>query len=187
MSTEDSIRQLLSPERIESADPFVVLSFCPINVHDTVADIGSGPGFFTIPLAKFLVSGHLYALDLDPDMVSACREQVRRSRLGNVEVLACGEYDFPIAPASLDGAFLAFVVHHSLDQVRFLEAVRKLVQPKGWCTILEWIRKETEHGPPLEVRLDPARLQRLAAQAGFSYRDHRDLSDDQYMMTLRNP
>ena len=187
MSTEEHIKKLLSPSRIEKTDPFVVLSFCPINVHDTVADIGCGPGFFTIPLAKFLVSGRLYALDLDQEMAAACRRRVAESRMGNVEVMECDAFEFPLEPASLDGAFLAFVAHHSPDPVRFLAAVRSLLQPRGWCTVLEWRRKETGEGPPLERRLDPAQLRDLATRAGFRYRDVRNLNEDQYMVTLRNP
>ncbi len=187
MSNEEFIKRLLSPDRMEGADPFVVLSFCPINVHDTVADIGCGPGYFTIPLAKFLVSGSVHALDREPDMVAACRDRIQQARLGNVQVQQCSDLEFPIPQGSLDGAFLAFVVHENSDQVQFLKAVRELVQPKGWCTVLEWHRKPTEQGPPLESRLEPGRLQDLAAQAGFSYRDHRDLNGEQYMMTLRNP
>ena len=184
---EEHIKELLSPERAEKLDPLVVLSFCPINVHDTVADIGCGPGFFTIPLAKFLVNGRLYALDLDREMVAACRHQVAQSRMGNVEIMECEDFQFPLEPSSLDGVFLAFVVHHSPDPVRLLEAVRSLLQPHGWCTVLEWRRKETEDGPPLESRLDPEQLEGLATQAGFSYRGQRSLNADQYMATLRNP
>ena len=110
MSSQEFIQRLLSPERLESLDPFIILSFCPINLHDRVADIGCGPGFFTIPLAKFLVSGDLYALDLDEEMVSACRDRVAQARMGNVEVLKCEALKFPLEPQSLDGAFLAFVV-----------------------------------------------------------------------------
>ena len=176
----------MSPERADRLDPFLILSFCPINVHDRVADIGCGPGFFTIPLAKFLVSGNLHALDLDEEMVAACRERVTQARMGNVEVLKCDEFEFPLEQASLDGAFMAFVLHESPDKLQLLEAVRGLIQPKGWCTVLEWYRKETEHGPPVERRLDPEELQGLAGQAGFRFRDRRDLNGEVYMMTLRN-
>ena len=81
-TVEDRIRRYLSPERAQKLDPFVVLSFCPVNVHDTVADIGCGPGYFTLPLAKMLVNGKVYALDLDEQMVAACRERIDQARLG---------------------------------------------------------------------------------------------------------
>ncbi len=83
--------------------------------------------------------------------------------------------------------FLAFVVQQSPDKPRFLEAVRGLMRPRGWCTILEWYHKETETGPPLERRVDPDDLRGMAEAAGFRCRTWRDLNGEQYMMTLRNP
>ncbi len=186
MSNQEFIQRLLSPERSRTLDTFLVLSFSPINLHDTVADIGCGPGFFTLPLAKYLINGKLYALDIDDEMLAACRERVDRAQLANVEVLKCGEFSFPLDPGSLDGAFLAFVIQQSPDKPRFLSAVRELLQPKGWCTVLEWYRKETEFGPPLERRIDPTDLEALARDAGYRNRGWRDLNGEQYIMTLRN-
>ncbi len=184
-TTREFIDALLSPNRLAAADPLVIFSFCPINIHETVADIGCGPGFFTVPLAKSLINGKLYALDIDEEMVAACQQRVLDARMGNVEVLQCGEYDFPVEPESLDGAFVAFVVHHSPDRPRFLSAVRDLVLPKGWCVVLEWYKKETESGPPLGHRLDPEELVQLARGAGFRSLGWRDLNGEQYMVTFR--
>ena len=186
MTTQEFIQQLLSPERAQKSDPFVVLSFCPVNVHDTVVDIGCGPGYFTLPLAKMLVSGKVFALDIDEEMVAACRERVASARLGNVEARVCSEFEFPVEKGTLDGAFMAFVVHDASDKTRLLGAVRELLQPKGWCSVLEWYRKETETGPPLERRIDPADVEKLARDAGFRPRGWRDLNGEHYMMTLRN-
>ncbi len=183
---QEFIRQLLSPERAETSDPIVILSFSPINAYDTVADIGCGPGYFTLPLAKALVRGKVLALDLDDEMLAACRERVAEARLGNVEILKCSEFEFPIEAGSVDGVFLAFVIQASPDKGRFLKAVREVIQPRGWCSVLEWYRKETEIGPPLERRIDPEDLEAMAREAGFRTMGWRDLNGDQYMMTLRN-
>ena len=185
-SEQEFIQMLLAPERSQSVDTFLVLSFSGINLHDTVADIGCGPGFFTLPLAKYLVSGKLYALDINDEMLAACREQVAQARLGNVEILKCDEFSFPLETGSLDGVFLAFVVQQSPDKPRFLRAVRDLLLPRGWCTILEWYRKETETGPPLERRIDPTDLEVMAREAGYRNRGWRDLNGEQYIMMLRN-
>ena len=186
MTTQQFIDVLLSPDRIQTSDPLVIMSFVPINAYETVADIGCGPGYFTIPLAKSLINGKLYALDIDDEMVAACRERVRQARMGNVEVDKCGEFEFPIEAGSLDGAFIAFVVHHSEDRGRFLDAVRGLMQPRGWCSILEWFRKDTGSGPPLERRIDPGELEETARAAGFRTMGWRPLNDEHYLMTLRN-
>jgi ubiquinone/menaquinone biosynthesis C-methylase UbiE len=186
MATQEFIQRLLSPKRSQTLDTFLVLSISEINLHDTVADIGCGPGFFTLPLAKYLVSGKLYALDINDEMLDACREQVAQARLANVEILKCDEFNFPLETGSLDGVFLAFVIQQSQDKPRLLRAVRELLQPRGWCTILEWYRKETETGPPLERRINPTDLEAMARESGYRNRGWRDLNGEQYMMTLRN-
>ncbi len=185
VENQEFIKRLLRPERAEILDPLVIMSFCPINLHDTVVDIGCGPGYFTLPLAKVLVNGKLYALDIDDEMLAACRARVTQARMGNVEVLQCSEFEFPLEPASVDGAFLAFVVQASPDKPRFLREVHDLLRPRGWCTVLEWYRKETEYGPPLERRIEPDELEKIAQSAGFRPRGWRDINGDNYMMTLR--
>ncbi len=185
-SNEDYIRQLLSPERDRREDVVAILGLSGINDGDTVADIGCGPGYYTVPLARMLSNGKVYALDVDEEMLDACRQQLAEAGLDNAEVLKCEEYEFPLEDGSVDGLFLAFVVHHSEDRVRFLQAVRRVLTPLGWCTVLEWSRKESNDGPPLEYRIDPGELRRLVADAGFRYLDTRELNDGQYMTTLRN-
>lgn len=184
-STQELIQRLMGPDRAQSLDTFLILSMSGINLHDTVADIGCGPGFFTVPLAKYLVSGKLYALDVNDEMLDACRHTVEQARMGNVEILKCGEFEFPLDNGSVDGALLAFVVQQSPDKAKFLRVVAELIHPRGWCTILEWYRKETETGPPLERRIDPPDLQTLAENSGFRQLDWRDLNGEQYMVTLR--
>lgn len=186
ISTQEFIQRLLSSDRDGRIDTFAVLTYSGIGDRDTVGEIGCGPGYFTIPIAKALYNGKLYALDINDEMLEACRQRVSESRMGNVEILKCDEFDFPLKEGSLDGLFLAFVVQHSPDKPRFLSAVRELLRRRGWCTVLEWYHKETETGPPVERRVDPEDLRKMAEDAGFRYQAWRDLNGDQYMMTLKN-
>ena len=181
-----SIERMLRPERVETLDPFRVLSHCPATPRDTIADIGCGPGYFTLPLAKFLIHGKVYALDTSDEMIEACQGRLDTARMGNVEVLKCEEYEFPVEAASLDGVFIAFVVHHPEDRVRFLKAAKEMLMPGGWCYILEWHKKETESGPPQRARITPKELRQIGADAGFKYQSHGDINEENYMMTLIN-
>jgi ubiquinone/menaquinone biosynthesis C-methylase UbiE len=183
---DNSIDQLLRPERMETLDPFRVLSHCPVNPTDIVADIGCGPGYFTLPLAKFLINGKVYALDTDDEMIQACQSRLDAARMGNAEVMKCGEYDFPLEHASVDGLFIAFVVHHPSDRVRFLTAAKEILKPGGWCFILEWHKKETDSGPPLERRITPVEMREIAQDSGFAVQDTGDVNAEQYRMVLIN-
>ena len=185
LTGQDFIRSLLRPERVQENDPFRIITLLPIDPYEHVADIGCGPGFFSIPLAKYLVHGKLYALDTWDEALNELRRRVSEASLGNVDVLECGPLDFPMPDASVEGVFLAYVLHDTEDRVAFLSAVRRLLKPGGWFAILNWYRKETEHGPPLEKRIEPDELESLSRDAGFRWRWWRDLNGIQYMAMLR--
>jgi ubiquinone/menaquinone biosynthesis C-methylase UbiE len=187
-TSEGLIERLLRPGRQEELDPFTIMTFMPIEPDHQVADIGCGPGYFSIPMAKYLVFGKLYALDVSDEMLDALRQRVSEARLGNVEVLKCGETDFPLPRESLDGAFLAFVVHYSEEhesRIAFLQAVRDMLKPRGWCTILEFYKQDTESGPHSRHRIGPEELEGLAREAGFESRWWRDINGTHYMALMR--
>ncbi len=185
MTNEEHIHALLGPEREREVDPFVITTFMPIEPYDDVADIGCGPGYFSIPLAKHLVYGKLYALDVCEEMLDVTRRRAAEARLGNVEVVKCGTTDLRLPEGSLDGAFLAFVVHHNEDREGFLKAVRSLLRSRGWCTVLEWYPVETEHGPPPERRIPLEELRPMVQAAGFRFLSSRALNPHQYMAIFR--
>ena len=191
MSTESghpdmpsTVARMLRPERIQTLDPFRIMAHCPITPRDVVADLGCGPGYFTLPLAKFLINGQVYALDTSDEMVEACQGRIDEARMGNVEVLKCGEYEFPVEPGTLDGLFIAFVVHHPEDRVRFLTSAKKMLRLGGWCFLLEWHKRETETGPPQRARISPDELRELGESAGFKFQESGDVNDENYRMTL---
>jgi ubiquinone/menaquinone biosynthesis C-methylase UbiE len=149
-----------------------------------VADIGCGPGYFTLPLAKFVIHGKVVALDTSDEMVEACKGRMDAARLGNVDVLKCEEYEFPVAAASMDGLFISVTLHHPEDRVRFLTAANEMLKPGGWCFIIEWQPHETESGPPQEVRINKDQLDQIAGDSGFKVQSSINLNEDYYLATL---
>ena len=176
---------LLAPERKEYLDPDRVISVLPIRPYHKVADIGCGPGFFTIPLAKYVSQGRLYALDVQEEMVEACLQKLASVHLTNVDVLLCQDTEFPVENESLDGAFAAFVLHEAQDKEGFLKAVLALLQKGGWFTLIEWYKREMEDGPPLEGRITEDEVKDLAVKAGLRFVSQRDLNGKHYMMQFR--
>ena len=189
LSTQEIIDWHLRPERVEELDPFMIVTYTPIDQYDHVADIGCGPGYFTLPLAKHLVHGKLYALDIEDRMLEAVRMRVGEAKLGNVEALKCGVTDFPLTKGSIDGALLSLVTQEAPDRADFLRAVRDLLKPGGWCTILEWHKAlnldDAEVGAPFEDPIHPAELEELLRSVGFRVGSSRNIAHGYYMAMAR--
>ena len=178
--------RLLSPDRESWADSATVLSHLGIASDARIADIGCGPGYFTVRLARAAGLGVVYALDVDEDMLELCRQSVSAAGLENVRVRRCGEYDFGLNEFSLDLVFLSCVIHHADEQVRFLAAARRLLKASGRCAMLEWVERESDFGPPLERRIGHERLIALASSAGYSGLEHHSLSEHQYLVVAES-
>ena len=180
---------LLSSERRRTLDTHRLLSLLPIHLHHVVADIGCGPGYFTLPLAKFLLYGKVYALDIRDEMLEALRLRVAESHLANVEIAKCGATEFPLPNESLDGVFLSLVTQEVRDRAAFLKAVRDLLRQRGWCAILEWFESdepdENMSAPPVKDPNSPKDLESLVRSVGFRLEFIRILSGGYYMAQMR--
>ena len=176
---------LLSSDRQRSLDVFRVTSLIPIFPHHVIADIGCGPGFFTVPLAKHVFDGKIYAIDVQQEMLDAAKEGLERIRLTNVELILSKDDRLPLDDDSLDGALAAFVVHEAENPKSLLEDTRRCLRRGGWIALLEWNKREMEEGPPLEDRIDELDLYEMAYETGFRSLGRYTLNDNQYMLVMR--
>ena len=185
-SSSDRIQQLLSPERRERLDVHRILSLLPIRPYLIVADIGCGPGLFTIPLAKTLWDGKVYALDTEEEMLDTVRQRAQEARLGNIVTLKSEEAALPLEEDSMDGAMLVCVLHEVSDRTGFVKEVVKALRHSAWCAVIEW-RAEAEkaEGPPAKNRIPEEEMVRLAAECGLRVSLRRKLNDFHYLVVLQ--
>ncbi len=176
---------LLSPERYENLDPLRLLSLLPMLPYQQIADVGCGPGFFTVPLGKYLFDGKVYALDIQQEMLDAAKKAVDDIHLTNVEFKLTKEDKIPLEDESLDGAIIAFVLHEADSATGLLEEAERSIRKGGWLAILEWQKRETEKGPPLEERIDDSDLDEMAQKAGLHAQVKHELNDSQYMLLMQ--
>ena len=178
--------RLLTSERYEQLDIHHIFALLPLTHYQTVADIGCGPGFFTIPLAKSLWDGKVYALDIQEEMLEACRRRVEEVHLGNVEVMLNKETKFPLEASSLDGVLVSLVLHSQIDKAGFLKAVVKLLKPGGWLAFINWhLVPEPTQGPPAERRISVEDVLSLVEEAGLRVTLRSELNGEQYLLVLR--
>ncbi|MGZ3666123.1 MAG: class I SAM-dependent methyltransferase [Ktedonobacterales bacterium] len=177
--------RLLSEERYEALQPESLLRDLGLKQGDTMADIGSGPGFFTIPAAQIVGEhGLVLAADVQGEMLSAVKGRVTEHGLTNVRVVKTSETDVPLPPESCDFVLLAFVLDEIEQRSRFLHRVARLLKPDARIVVLEWRKEEQTEGPPIDDRISEEELTADAQAAGLRISESRELNDHQYLCVL---
>ncbi len=154
----------------------IIAALAGPGVHGDVVEFGCGYGTFTIPMAR-RTSGTVYALDIDPLMVSATTGRAEHAALRNVVV---ERRDFVArgsgrATGSVEFALL-FNILHIEEPVALLNEVHRVLVPSGRLGITHWIHDaRTPRGPSLEIRPRAAQCRAWAEEAGFEVAWHGDL------------
>jgi ubiquinone/menaquinone biosynthesis C-methylase UbiE len=180
------LERLLSEERRRMLDPERYLDLLPLRDDMVVADVGCGPGFFTLPLAQRLRRGRVLACDIQPEMLEAARRRGDEAGLTNVEFRLCSEEQAPLPPDGVDGVLLNFVLHEVTRPRAFLEMLRRGTKPGGFLALAEWHRRETGQGPAVWERLTPEETSTLLQEAGWTVQSLRELNEAQYLVLACN-
>ena len=102
-SDAEGIAILLSDERRAKLPPEATLSAAGVASGQTVVDVGCGPGYFTLPAAELVgPRGKVYGVDVQPEMVEACRQRAAEAGVRQVEVLQSSETHVPLADGIAD-------------------------------------------------------------------------------------
>lgn len=168
-----------------SIDPLRLMAQLPIQSHHAVADFQCGDGHFTIPLAKHLFGGTVYASDTNPINLKIIKEKVIQSRLSNLFVQTEKQREKNIPKQSLDGILLPFALHSSDDRKELLERALSLLKKGAWVAILEWFNRKTAEGPPVSKRMSMEDIVKIGEAIGFRFPLRRILDDQHYVVILR--
>jgi ubiquinone/menaquinone biosynthesis C-methylase UbiE len=133
-----------------------VLAAMALHSGETIADVGAGTGYFSLPLAQAVGSqGRVYAVDAQKEMLSLLRQKLDEFTLPIVELIHAEADNTGLPGSCCDLVFAANVWHEFDDHAAVLLESARVLKADGRIAILDW-RTDVlpEHGPPLEHRLD---------------------------------
>ncbi|MBZ6496866.1 class I SAM-dependent methyltransferase [Natrinema longum] len=156
----DKLEEAEQRYRFVSAEELLwALSLSP---DDTVADLGSGTGFFTDDVASH--AGAVYAVDLQEAMHEYYRE---KGVPENVDLVTSDVSDLPFADGDVDAAFSTMTYHEFASDEAIAE-IRRSLAPSGRLVIVDWAATGTgEAGPPVEERYSADEAADALREAGF--------------------
>lgn len=148
--------RLLSEERRAYQDPDKILQYLNLGQCTVFADVGSGPGYFTLEAARKMQPGGLvYAVDISEEMLERLKSRAAEAGLENIQtVLAEEEDEYPLPTESVDVVLLVNVYHEVDPASNFLGEIKRILKPASTCLVVDWKTEPTPKGPPLEERVD---------------------------------
>jgi ubiquinone/menaquinone biosynthesis C-methylase UbiE len=175
---------LLAKDRADALDTHRVMSFLPLMPYQEVADVGCGPGYFTIPLAKFAFDGKVFALDIHQEMLDAVREAADEVRLSNVETVLSKETKVALDKETIDGALVAFLLSDVAKPAKVLKDLHGTLRTGGWLGVVEETQAN-DNGADAEASLPEAAISELVLAAGFRFTGRYDISSSNYLLVFR--
>jgi ubiquinone/menaquinone biosynthesis C-methylase UbiE len=148
---------------------------------ETVADLGSGTGFYTDDVAAR--AGHVYGVDIQPAMHDYYRE---KSLPDNVELVESDVATLPFADDALDAA-VSTMTYHEVASDDALAELARAMRPGGRLVVADWSGGgEGEAGPPLTERYDLDTVTRALAGAGFEMELATDRPETLFVAAVRD-
>ena len=150
---------LLLPLRRLVISPSQLADRLALSPSDRVLEIGPGPGYFSVEVARRVPAGHLDLLDVQAEMLELARRRLERARMMNTTLAAGDAAALPYPSAAFDVVFLVTVLGEIAQRERAVSEIARVLRPGGRLSITE------SGGDP--DRLSPTELASLLEPHAF--------------------
>jgi ubiquinone/menaquinone biosynthesis C-methylase UbiE len=161
------IEVLEDPERLAELKIPDVVAALGLPDDAIVADVGCGPGAFSVAFARACPRGVVYAADVEPRQLDALRAKLLAQSIDNVVPVLASFEDPHLPPGRVDLIFVCDTYHHLQDRVAYLQGLARDLAPDGRLAFVEYRSGELPVGPPADHKLPAGVRQRELAEAGF--------------------
>jgi SAM-dependent methyltransferase len=178
------LARLESPERAAWQKPDELVAALGLRPGAVAADVGAGPGYFTLRLARAVgPTGQVFGLDVEPRMTALLAERAQAAGLANVTpVLAPGGDGLPPRPCDL--ILLVNAFHHFPDGPGYLRRLAGALAPGGRIALIDFHEGELEVGPPPDHKVTRAQIDEAVAAAGLRVDRELQLLPHQHFLLL---
>ena len=159
-------------------EPKQILETLTLTTNQSTADIGSGNGYFTLPLAEIVQPTPVYAIDIDSDLLNELSRKAEQANFSNIRCLEGDARELSsLLPEPVDTILIANTFHGVEEPAVFAEQAYQSLIPDGRLIILNWHDRPKEEtpiagqprGPPQELRLTPKETEESISSVPFTH------------------
>jgi len=147
----DHKANLIGEERrkFQPAEGIIERSF--VKKGDKVADLGSGNGYITLPLAR--MADEVFAIDAQEEMLRALKERATPAERERIRTMVSELPSIPLEDGCLDHVFLVNILHELGDKKKMVCEIMRVLKKGGAVTFVDFQKAETKMGPPIHERI----------------------------------
>ena len=175
--------KLENSARLADLSPQETLLKIGLGEHDIMCDIGAGSGIFTVPAAR-ITKNAVYAIEINDEFIDIINEKARSEKLSNIKTLRVSDDHYDLDTASVDLAVLVTVFHEIDQKEPVLAEIKRVLKSTGKLAFIEFHKRETPMGPPVEHRISREEVIRICGANGFLVLNEFDVGDNFYCIVM---
>jgi ubiquinone/menaquinone biosynthesis C-methylase UbiE len=128
---------LLLPFRNIFLSPNKLIKRLDLREDFNVLEIGPGPGYFSVKVAKELKKGKLVLADIQQEMLDYSRKRLNARNINNVEYKLCNGKTLDFDNESFDRVFMVTVIGEVDNKREYLKEIKRIIKDEGVLSISE--------------------------------------------------
>jgi ubiquinone/menaquinone biosynthesis C-methylase UbiE len=126
-----------------------------------VMEVGPGPGYFSLQIAKSLINGRLVLADIQKEMLDYAKKRLDKRGLTNVDFYLCDGKTFQFEENTFDRIFMVTVIGEVEHKEEYMQELYRILKKGGILSISELA------GDP--DKMSTSEIKNLAEVHKFSY------------------
>jgi len=182
--------KLEDPERLKWLPPDEILARIGSVSGMTIADVGTGTGYFALPFAGAVGrGGKVLAVDFQKEMLEKLRHKLSMPGAPQNIVLVEGEAArTTLSGKSCDLAFMSNLWHELDDEAGVLAEMERIVRPGGRLAILDYRADVAPPpGPPATHRVSREDLEQVLLRHGWTVGHAGNVGTYSYILIAQPP
>ena len=173
--------------REKQEQPQAVVDHLPINSKDRVADLGTGTGYFAFRIASLIPEGRVFAVDIQPEMLSVVNEVKKRNQVENLEAILATETNLNLAPKSIDVALMVDAYHEFAYPQEIMNNLFTALKPGGKVVLVEY----RQENPMIMIKplhkMSQKQVKKEMKTANFRWQKTQEFLPEQHFMIFQKP
>lgn len=151
---EEYAKFLEGAERVQRMQVPRVVEALELKPGMHVADLGSGSGLFTRPIARAIAPGGVaYAVDIDEALLTIVNRGAKEAGIDNIATVQATADDSRLTKP-VDLIFICDTLHHIENQRAYVKRLRQHLKPGGRIVVIDFTDRWPAGHEPMRYSLD---------------------------------